>query len=48
MIGWITGGLFRILFSGVSDPDMDWIRIQPGQWIRIRFLIRDLDPGGQK
>ncbi len=30
----------------VSDPDPDWIRIQSGQWIRIR--IRDPDPGRQK
>ncbi len=28
----------------VSDPD--WIRIQSGQWIRIR--IRNPDPGGKK
>jgi hypothetical protein len=32
--------------SRVSDPDPyldpDWIRIQPGQWIRIR--IRNPDP----
>ncbi len=28
----------------VLDPD--WIRIQSGQWIRIRNL--DPDPGGQK
>jgi hypothetical protein len=33
-----------------SDPDADpyWIRIQSGQWIRIRILNQDLDPGGQK
>jgi hypothetical protein len=30
----------------VADPDPDWIRIQLGQWIRIR--IRNPDPGGQK
>jgi hypothetical protein len=32
----------------VSDPD--WIRIQSGQWIRIRNRIRhpDPDPGDQK
>jgi hypothetical protein len=28
----------------VADPDPKWIRIQSGQWIRIR----DTDPGGQK
>ncbi len=32
----------------VSDPDQDWIRIQSGQWIRIRFRNPDPDPGGQK
>ncbi len=32
--------------SRVSDLDPDWIRIQSGQWIRIR--IPDPDPGGQK
>ncbi len=31
-----------VLSSSVSDPDLDWIRIQSGQWIRIR--IRDPDP----
>ncbi len=30
----------------VADPDPDWIRIQSGQWIRIRDP--DPDPGGQK
>ena len=30
----------------VSDPDPDWIRIQSGQWIRIRNP--DPEPGGQK
>ena len=25
-----------------------WIRIQSGQWIRIRIRNPDLDPGGQK
>jgi hypothetical protein len=25
-----------LLFSRVVDPDPDWIRIQSGQWIRIR------------
>jgi hypothetical protein len=34
------------VFSGVSEPDPYWIRIQSGQWIRIR--IRNPDPGGQK
>ena len=34
----------------VSDPDPDWIRIQSGQWIRIRIRNPDSDPdpGGQK
>jgi hypothetical protein len=39
----------RLLTAGrVADPDPDWIRIQSGQWIRIR--IRNPDPytGGQK
>jgi hypothetical protein len=35
-------------FSRVSDPDPDWIRIQSGQWIRIRNPDPDPDPGGQK
>ncbi len=36
--------------SRVSDPDPypDWIRIQSGQWIRIRIWSPDPDPGGQK
>jgi hypothetical protein len=37
---------FEELFSRVSVPDPDWIRIQSGQWIRIRN--QDPDPGGQK
>jgi hypothetical protein len=32
----------------VSDPDPYWIRIQSGQWIRIRIRNPDPDPGGQK
>ncbi len=32
----------------VTDPDPDWIRIQSGQWIRIRIRNPDPDPGGQK
>jgi hypothetical protein len=32
--------------SRVADPD--WIRIQSGQWIRIRIRYPDPDPGGQK
>jgi hypothetical protein len=32
------------LLGSVSYPD--WIRIQSGQWIRIR--IRNPDPGGKK
>jgi hypothetical protein len=36
-----------ICFLGrVADPDPDWIRIQSGQWIRIR--IRNPGPGGKK
>jgi hypothetical protein len=47
-----------MILSSVSDrvadpdpyadpyPDPDWIRIQSGQWIRIRNP--DPDPGGQK
>jgi len=27
----------RYLLTSVSDPDPDWIRIQSGPWIRIRF-----------
>ncbi len=34
--------------SRVGDPDADWIRIQSGQWIRIRIRNPDPDPGGQK
>ncbi len=32
------------------DPNPDWIRIQSGQWIRIRIWNPDPgpDPGGQK
>jgi len=33
---------YSILPIRVSDPDPYWIRIQSGQWIRIR--IRNLDP----
>jgi hypothetical protein len=36
----------------VADPDPypvpDWIRIQSGQWIRIRNPNPEPDPGGQK
>jgi hypothetical protein len=32
----------------VSNPDPDWVRIQSGQWIRIRIRNPDPDPGGQK
>jgi hypothetical protein len=38
-------------FSGLRiHPDPNWIRIQSGQWIRIRIRIRNPvpDPGGQK
>ncbi len=29
-------------------PEPNWIRIQSGQWIRIRNPDPDPDPGGQK
>jgi hypothetical protein len=32
----------------VADPDPNWIRIQSGQWIRIRIRNPDPDLGGQK
>ncbi len=28
---------FHSARSRVADPDLDWIRIQSGQWIRIRI-----------
>ncbi len=31
----------------VADPALNWIRIQSGQWIRIRIWNADPDPGGQ-
>ncbi len=31
----------NISTSRVPDPDPDWIRIQSGQWIRIRILKND-------
>jgi hypothetical protein len=31
-----------------SNPDPDWLRIQSGQWIRIRIRNPDPGPGGQK
>ncbi len=39
---------FSPLIARVADPNLDtnWIRIQLGQWIRIRN--QDQDPGGQK
>jgi len=36
----------RVRYTVFSVSDPDWIRIQSGQWIRIR--IRNPDPGGQK
>ncbi len=32
------------------NPDLDWIRIQLGPWIRVKIRIAnpDPDPGGQK
>jgi hypothetical protein len=43
--------LQTIIGSSVSEPDLDWIQIQSGQWIRIRdqdsesgFGIRIRDP----
>jgi hypothetical protein len=41
-------GTFVNEFFRVSDPDPYWIRIQSGQWIRIRIRNPDPDPGGQK
>jgi hypothetical protein len=32
---------FGAVLATVSDPDLDWIRIQSGQWIRIRILIQE-------
>jgi hypothetical protein len=36
--------------SRVSDPDLDpdWIRIQSGQWIRIRIQEGKNDPQKEK
>jgi hypothetical protein len=35
--------------GSVLDPDLYWIRIQSGQWIRIRIRNSDPDdPGGKK
>jgi hypothetical protein len=34
--------------TGIRVPDPDWIRIQSGQWMRIRIRNPDPDPGGQK
>ncbi len=31
--------------SRAADPNPNWIRIQSGQWIRIRISIPDPDPG---
>jgi hypothetical protein len=36
------------LLSSVADPNPNWIRIQSGQWIRIRIRNPDPDPRGQK
>ncbi len=35
---------YLCIFSSVSDPDLDWIRIQIGAWIRIRNPDPDPDP----
>jgi hypothetical protein len=35
-------------YPRVSYSDPGWIRIQLGQWIRIRTRNQDPDPGGQK
>jgi hypothetical protein len=40
--------ILGIVSIRVADPDPDWIRIQSGQWIRIRNPDPDLDPGGPK
>jgi hypothetical protein len=41
----MRGGGTRWLAARVADPDSNWIRIQSGQWIRIR--IRNPDPEGK-
>jgi hypothetical protein len=41
------GNVLESIAEGrVADPDL--IRIQSGQWIRIRIPNPDPDPGGQK
>jgi hypothetical protein len=44
----VCSGPDRPIKISVSDPDPYWIRIQSGQWIRIRIRNPDPDPGGQK
>jgi hypothetical protein len=41
-------GNIAVDLARVADPDPNWIRIQSGQWIRIRIQDPDPDPGGQK
>ncbi len=38
-------GSMTSFLSRVAYQDPDWIRIQSGQWIRIRIRIRNPDPG---
>jgi hypothetical protein len=42
-------GNIAVDLARVADPDPNWIRIQPGQWIRIGIRIRnpDSDPRGK-
>ncbi len=35
----------KVEITRIADPDPNWIRIQSGQWIRIRNP--DPHPGGQ-
>jgi hypothetical protein len=43
---WSAGWSHLRAEGSVLDPNPDWIRIQSGQWIRIRNP--DPDPEGQK
>jgi hypothetical protein len=36
--------LLVAILNSVSDPEPDWIRIQSGQWIRIRIQKGKNDP----
>jgi hypothetical protein len=39
-------GTVLCVLDRVADPDPYWIRIQSGQWIRIRIRIRNPDKEG--